>query len=90
MDIDYEYADGGAQEKVEIPKGLTRSGICPSPFEISLMTYPSKPWTNRNTNLSEWFNYGFNPTTWTKYCLEQIHIFKTSNGLHEVSEQGAK
>jgi hypothetical protein len=76
MDVEFASIE---EEELQIPNGLQRSGIGPSPFEISLFSYSTQPWTNRNANLSEWFNYGFNPTTWTKYCLEQINIFNISN-----------
>ena len=78
MDVDYIAED---QPERIVPKGLKRTGIAPSPFEISLMTYPTKPWENKMSNLSEWFNYGFNPTTWTKYCIDQMTLFKASNEM---------
>lgn len=82
MDTDYNYfINESVADSTEIPKGLQRSGIGPSPFEISLMTYKLSPWTNRSVVLNEWFNYGFNPTTWTQYCLKQMMIFKKSNEM---------
>jgi hypothetical protein len=84
MDVDYAFTE---QEDLVIPKGLERSGVGPSPFEVSLFSYSTQPWTNRNANLVEWFNYGFNPTTWTKYCLQQMNIFHTSNAQVPAAAQ---
>lgn len=68
-----------AEIEIVKPKNLKRPSSGPSPFEISLMTYPVQPWINRKVNLNQWFNYGLNPTTWTKYAISQINIFNESN-----------
>jgi len=43
-----------------------------SVFEVSLTSYPMQPWTNKNVDLTQWFNYGLNPSTWSKYCIDQL------------------
>ena len=58
---------------------LTRPAAGPSPFEVSLKTYPMQPWTARTSGLSQWFNYGLNPTTWTQYSLRQMQLLEASN-----------
>lgn len=50
---------------------LVKPSSGPGPFDVSLGTYPMQPWTNKNANLKQWFNYGFNPSTWSTYALEQ-------------------
>ena len=47
----------------------------PCPFEVSLKTYPMQPWTNKNVDLSQWFNYGLNPSTWASYCVAQMNLY---------------
>ena len=58
------------------PKNLSKPSAGPSPFEVGLASYPIQPWTNRNAKLSQWFNYGFNPATWSKYSLAQIAMYQ--------------
>lgn len=69
-------------EVVDIPfvEGLEKpwNNACASPFEIPLDAYTMKPWNNRNVNLSQWFNYGLNPHTWTTYAHRQMAIYKKS------------
>lgn len=62
----------------EAPAQIRRVGRGPSPFEVSLTTYPMQPWTNKNANLSQWFNYGFNPATWSRHACEQVEILKSN------------
>ena len=75
-------ADGGCEivcDTEDKPKGpLIKQGLGPSPFEVSLTTYPMQPWTNRNVNLRQWFNYGLNPATWTKYAINQMALFTST------------
>lgn len=68
-------AGAGHAGRVE-PKKLTKPSVGPSPFEVGLASYPIQPWTNRNAKLSQWFNYGFNPATWSKYSLAQIAMYQ--------------
>lgn len=65
----------------EAPQVVARRvGNGPSPFEVSLTTYPMQPWTNKNANLSQWFNYGLNPATWSRHACEQASILANKNG----------
>ena len=57
---------------------LTRPNVGPSPFEVSLFSYKTQPWMNKNVDLTQWFNYGLNPMTWTKYSIQQIELFNYS------------
>jgi hypothetical protein len=71
------------QEQDEVPTiaGLRKpfDGACP--FEIPLDAYTMKPWNNRNVNLSQWFNYGLTPATWTVYANRQMAMYKKSKEL---------
>jgi len=59
----------------QVPK-LKRPTNGPSVFEVSLNSYPLQPWLHAKTNLNQWFNYGLNPTTWTRFSLQQLKLFK--------------
>jgi hypothetical protein len=83
-----EEDDGAIQKAVVIQGPLVRPSAGPSPFEVSLKTYPMQPWTARSTSgLSQWFNYGLNPTTWTQYSLRQMQLFERA---HAAGEQKKK
>ena len=56
----------------------------PSMFEVGLASYPVQPWTNRNAKLSQWFNYGLNPATWSKYSLSQIAMYQRFKATQDV------
>lgn len=41
-------------------------------FSVPLSAYAFQPWSNRHPNLSQWFNYGFTPSTWERYAADQL------------------
>jgi hypothetical protein len=43
----------------------------PSVFDVSLHMYAFQPWIKSN-NYSQWFNYGFNPSTFSAYAQQQV------------------
>lgn len=67
-------ASAHSQQPLHQP--LQRPSTGPSPFEVGLFSYPIQPWTNRNAQLSQWFNYGLNPATWSRYALTQISLYQ--------------
>lgn len=54
---------------------MTRPSNGPSPFEVPLQAYTLSPWTSRNADHAQWFNYGLSPPTWTQYAKEQMRQF---------------
>ena len=60
------------QDEAQRAKPLVKPFHSASPLEVSLTSYPMQPWTNKNVDLKQWFNYGFNPSTWSKYCIEEM------------------
>jgi hypothetical protein len=34
-------------------------------FDVDISTLPDHPWRNRNVDILDYFNYGFNERTWT-------------------------
>jgi hypothetical protein len=57
-------------------KAMRRPNGAPSPFDVGLGSYPMQPWTNKNANLSQWFNYKLNPSTWSTYALDQVKKYE--------------
>ena len=57
---------------------LGRPTVGPSVFDVSLNTYPVQPWINPTAQMSQWFNYGFNPATFTRYALQQTRLSQQS------------
>jgi pre-mRNA 3'-end-processing factor FIP1 len=39
-----------------------------------LDSFEDKPWRKPGADLTDYFNYGFNETTWKAYCLKQRQI----------------
>jgi hypothetical protein len=52
----------------------------PTVFSVPLSLYAYQPWSNRHPNLSQWFNYGLTPTTWTAYCQQQLTLSANKHG----------
>lgn len=57
---------------------VERFGSKPTLFSVSLLSYPFQPWSNAHADVTQWFNYGLNPTTWAAYSLKQLHIYETA------------
>jgi hypothetical protein len=43
----------------------------PTVFTVPLDAYAFQPWFNHHPQLSQWFNYGLTPATWTTYAKVQ-------------------
>jgi len=65
---------GDDEEVLNVKVG--RPTVGPSIFEVSLNNYPVQPWLNPRAPLSQWFNYGFNPATFTRYAMQQTNLAK--------------
>lgn len=57
---------------------MKRPSNGPSPFEVSLSSYTLHPWSARSADLSQWFNYGFTPASWSAYAYQQVRLFHES------------
>ena len=49
----------------------------PNIFNVPLESYAYQPWSTRGSYLSQWFNYGLTPTTWSAYATMQTNQNKT-------------
>ncbi|KAK6356128.1 hypothetical protein TWF718_000501 [Orbilia javanica] len=80
-----------ASAKPPAPRGPTPPPIATSTLDINTVpTYtngekltslniddlPSKPWRNPGSDVSDYFNYGFDEFTWTAYCQKQDNTRK--------------
>jgi len=45
-----------------------------SAFDIDLNALEDHPWRNKNVDLLDYFNYGFNERTWMQYCEKQLRL----------------
>ncbi|KAF3317622.1 hypothetical protein TWF173_010390 [Orbilia oligospora] len=78
--------------KTPAPRGPTPPPIATSTLDISAIPIhpstgekltslniddlPSKPWRNPGSDVSDYFNYGFDEFTWTAYCQKQENTRK--------------
>jgi hypothetical protein len=37
-------------------------------FDMKVMNASGQPWRARGSDMSRWFNYGFDEFTWKRYC----------------------
>ncbi|KAG6879377.1 hypothetical protein C0992_003197 [Termitomyces sp. T32_za158] len=48
-------------------------------FDLSAMT--EKPWRRPGSDISDWFNYGFDETSWEAYCYRRRDLGELANVL---------
>ncbi|KAK6544714.1 hypothetical protein TWF694_001400 [Orbilia ellipsospora] len=81
-----------ASTKTPVPRGPTPPPIATSTLDINAVPthpstgdkltslniddLPSKPWRNPGSDVSDYFNYGFDEFTWTAYCQKQDNTRK--------------
>lgn len=63
-------------ESSQVKSSVERFDSKPNVFSVSLLSYPFQPWSNAHADVSQWFNYGLNPTTWAAYSLRQMQIYE--------------
>ncbi|MCO5568070.1 hypothetical protein L7F22_021765 [Adiantum nelumboides] len=59
-------------------------------FEIDLDSFDEKPWRQSAVDISDFFNFGFDETTWKEYCkqLAQLRLESTMQSKIRVYESG--
>ncbi|KAJ3056124.1 cleavage polyadenylation factor subunit fip1 [Rhizophlyctis rosea] len=62
-------------------------------YDVDLESLEDKPWRRPGSDITDYFNYGFNEQTWTAYCAKQKRLREGPNvGTQELefagSEQG--
>ncbi|XP_010870527.2 pre-mRNA 3'-end-processing factor FIP1 isoform X2 [Esox lucius] len=51
-------------------------------LEVDLETLEEKPWRRPGSDLSDYFNYGFNEDTWKAYCEKQKRLRMGYDGIN--------
>jgi hypothetical protein len=57
-----------------------------SAFETDIDLLEDKPWRNQDSNISDYFNYGFNEETWRMYCAK-VASLRTEYGIFTKIEE---
>lgn len=55
-----------------------------SVYDIEIGKLTEKPWLDRNADLSDYFNYGFNEDTWRIYCERQKQMRLEASMLAKI------
>jgi pre-mRNA 3'-end-processing factor FIP1 len=50
-------------------------------YDLAVMDGSGQPWRRPGSDLSRWFNYGFDEVTWVKYCEYRRDMSKGREGL---------
>jgi pre-mRNA 3'-end-processing factor FIP1 len=50
-------------------------------FEVDLSAMGEKPWRRPGSDISDWFNYGFDEISWEAYCYRRRELGEMANVL---------
>lgn len=50
-------------------------------FEIDMDSFAEKPWRRPGSNISDWFNYGFDEVSWEAHCYRRRQFGEEANVL---------
>lgn len=50
-------------------------------YQVDVESLPEKPWRRPGTNMSDWFNYGFDENTWALWCQKMAAMDTTRADL---------
>lgn len=50
-------------------------------FDVDLGAMNEKPWRRPGSDISDWFNYGFDETSWEAYCYRRRELGELANVL---------
>uniref|UniRef100_A0A4W5KU41 Pre-mRNA 3'-end-processing factor FIP1 n=1 Tax=Hucho hucho TaxID=62062 RepID=A0A4W5KU41_9TELE len=54
-------------------------------LEVDMESFEEKPWRKPGSDLSDYFNYGFNEDTWKTYCEKQRRLRMGYEGMNHTS-----
>uniref|UniRef100_A0A8C7FSN6 FIP1 like 1a (S. cerevisiae) n=1 Tax=Oncorhynchus kisutch TaxID=8019 RepID=A0A8C7FSN6_ONCKI len=54
-------------------------------LEVDIESFEEKPWRKPGSDLSDYFNYGFNEDTWKTYCEKQRRLRMGYEGMNHAS-----
>ena len=49
--------------------------ICRTVFDIDLEAFEEKPWRQPTADVTDYFNFGFDETSWKDYCKQLVTFF---------------
>ncbi|KZO89394.1 hypothetical protein CALVIDRAFT_532121 [Calocera viscosa TUFC12733] len=52
-------------------------------YEVELQSLTEKPWRQSGSDLSDWFNYGFDEISWEAYCLRKTELAELCAALKQ-------
>ncbi|KAL9109236.1 MAG: hypothetical protein Q9227_006162 [Pyrenula ochraceoflavens] len=64
----------------------TKKPIMSTDFDTDFPTPTTHPWRKPGTDITDYFNYGFDEFTWASYCLKQQNMNKESNEIRSQAE----
>jgi pre-mRNA 3'-end-processing factor FIP1 len=50
-------------------------------FEVDIAAMAEKPWRRPGSDISDWFNYGFDEISWEAYCYRRRDLGEMANVL---------
>jgi pre-mRNA 3'-end-processing factor FIP1 len=50
-------------------------------LEVDLSAMTDKPWRRPGSDISDWFNYGFDELSWETYCIRRRDLGELANVL---------
>jgi pre-mRNA 3'-end-processing factor FIP1 len=65
----------------------TGKPILSTDFDADFPTESSKPWRKPGSDITDYFNYGFDEFTWASYCLKQTTMPKQIKEINAEAEQ---
>eukprot|EP00834_Sanchytrium_tribonematis_P000577 NODE_10_length_61504_cov_0.956502.p49 type:complete len:132 gc:universal NODE_10_length_61504_cov_0.956502:54782-55177(+) len=80
---DLEIVTGAVKEQEESKKPQEQQNIDINAIpiydgkqliDVDLEEFTDKPWLKPGTDISDYFNYGFNEDTWKQYCEKQRQL----------------
>lgn len=66
---------------------LTGKPIQSTDFDTDFPTESTKPWRRPGSDITDFFNYGFDEFTWASYCLKQQNMPKEIKEINSQAEQ---
>ncbi|KAF5141671.1 polyadenylation factor i complex subunit fip1 [Vairimorpha ceranae] len=71
IDKDYHSSEESNELELVIEKNKDNMDTEANLFEFDFSKLDEKPWNKPGEDITDYFNYGFNETTWKEYCNMQ-------------------
>lgn len=57
-------------------------------YQVDIDSLPEKPWRRPGANLSDWFNYGFDESTWAMWCAQKNRMGQARADFSQALQEG--